>query len=326
VSLIVLPAESFATTAYDECVLQAVSEAPADLSVGKIREKCLGEVGEKVERSNQLEKPSDSPLKHRLAIESIAQELPFLLVPHKRNYVLPIAYNQSPNSQPFEGDGLSLDRAEVKLQFSLKSRVAKGLFFGKGDLWLAYTNLSFWQAYNGRDSAPFRETNHEPELFLDFQPSFKLGEWSNNLIRIGAVHQSNGRGGNNSRSWNRIYGMFIIENGNLSLGLRPWYRIPESENAEEMNTRSDDNPDIHKFLGYGEVFAFYRGEKHRVGATFRNNLRSDNRIGLQLDWSYPVFKRTRLYLQYFNGFGESLIDYNDSTNRLSLGFLFSETL
>ncbi len=58
----------------------------------------------------------------------------------------------------------------------------------------------------------------------------------------------------------------------------------------------------------------------------RNNLRSGNRGALQLDWTFPVWDLTdvRGYVQYFTGYGESMIDYNATSNRFSIGFIMSE--
>lgn len=42
-----------------------------------------------------------------------------------------------------------------------------------------------------------------------------------------------------------------------------------------------------------------------------------------LDYSYPIYKNLYLYVQYFNGYGESLADYNRSIERVGVGFLFA---
>ena len=59
----------------------------------------------------------------------------------------------------------------------------------------------------------------------------------------------------------------------------------------------------------------------------RDNLRKDNRGALQLNWTFPIWETTdvRGYVQYFTGYGESMIDYNASTNRFSIGFIMSES-
>jgi phospholipase A1 len=100
--------------------------------------------------------------------------------------------------------------------------------------------------------------------------------------------------------------------------LKGWYRIPES--AED-----DDNPNIEDYLGYGEVWAYYFWKGNRFGIMLRNNLHLDtNRGAVQLEWSFPILERIGGYLQYFNGYGESLLDYNHRVNRIGIGFILKE--
>ncbi len=100
--------------------------------------------------------------------------------------------------------------------------------------------------------------------------------------------------------------------------LRTWVRIPES-------AENDDNPDITSYLGNGEIQAGYFWKDFAVGATFRNSLRfNDMHSALQLDFTFPLFKPINGYVQYFVGYGESLIDYNHYSNRIGVGFLVKD--
>jgi len=135
------------------------------------------------------------------------------------------------------------------------------------------------------------------------------------MINIGLNHQSNGRSQPLSRSWNRAVANFGFERNGFNLIARAWYRIPE-------NARNDDNPDIDRYMGYGELWGFYYWKNQRFAVMARNNLRpSDNKGAVQLEWSIPLIEHISAYLQYFNGYGESLVDYNKSVNRFSIGFM-----
>lgn len=263
-------------------------------------------------------------LERRLEQERLSRHSSFAILPHRPNYLLPAAYNFSPNSRPYSdasGPGENIDRTEVKFQFSFKVPLRESLFGDTGTLYAAYTQLSFWQAYNSRVSAPFRETNYEPELMLGFRTGYDLAGIQSRFIVLSFNHQSNGMTEPLSRSWNRVAADLIFQKGRLYLSLKPWYRIPEK--AED-----DDNPDIARYYGHGELYALYKLSKQSFGLMVRNNLRrhEDNKGAVQLDWSIPLGDKLRFYVQYFNGYGESLIDYNHSNNRISMGIMLTDWL
>ena len=265
-------------------------------------------------------------VRQRLAMEQAARDNPFLLLPHRPNYILPLAYSTDPNEEPFGLEQGSFDKMEMKFQVSLKFLLKEDFIGGKGNLYAAYTNRSWWQTYNAERSRPFRETNHEPELFLLYDTDWKvLGMRATSLI-AGVSHQSNGQGGALSRSWNRVYLSLILEKGNSVFSLKPWYRIPEQEKSAPDDPRGDDNPVIHKYMGSAEAGFLYRKKRHSLTMMLRNNLRSDNRGAIELGWSYPLTGNMKGYLQVFDGYGESLIDYDHKTTTVGLGILLADWL
>ena len=238
---------------------------------------------------------------------------------HRSTYILPFTYNSSPNERPIrDATDQAVRETEVTFQLSQKVKLWQDVLDKDMDLWFGYTQRSFWQLYNSADSAPFRETNYEPEVLLNFRTDVGLLGMKARILQVGFNHQSNGRSEPLSRSWNRIVGNVGFDKDNFTLLVKTWYRIPES--AEE-----DDNRDIDDYMGPGELWGYYFWNKHRFGMMLRNNLRShDNRGALQLEWSFPLVRRVSGYIQYFNGYGESLVDYNDSTNRIGIGFILRD--
>ena len=236
---------------------------------------------------------------------------------HRPIWGLPFCYNGSPNRATLrEADPKkNLQKAEAVFQLSTKVKLWQDIFHKKADLWLGYTQRSFWQLYNIPDSSPFRETNYEPELLLNFRTDYTLFGLHGRFISVGINHQSNGQSEPLSRSWNRAVLNFGFERKRFSFLLKTWYRFPES-------TITDDNPDIEKYLGYGEIWAIHFQKRHRFSLMLRNNLNfSRNRGAVQVDWSFPfIFERMAGYLQYYYGYGESLIDYNHKANRVGVGF------
>lgn len=243
----------------------------------------------------------------------------FAILPHKQNYLLPVSYNFSPNKGDSQELGDGVNHAEVKFQLSLKMPLWEGIFSRRGTLFGGYSQQSFWQAYNSNRSAPFRETNYEPELFLSFDTDFDVFGARNRIVSFGVVHQSNGRSEPYSRSWNRIFALLAFERGNLYFALKPWYRIPES-------LKDDDNPDIDAYLGFGEFYAVYSWRTQWLGLMLRNNFRADNRGAIQIDYSFPLIKKMDGYLQFFNGYGESLSDYDESVSRIGCGVIMANWL
>jgi len=314
------------TDPFKQCLTRELMQASDHQTVGDLRRLCHEKLfgpkadQEKITTSHALAKqPVVSLMAERRAWEAKAEENPFAITPHRPNYVLFASYNTTPNTEPFMAEFPNaeedIDNTEIKFQISLKFPIKKDIFNWGPDLYAAYTNRSFWQAYNDL-SAPFRDINHEPKIWLAFDSTQDYFGFANRRNDFGYNHQSNGRGGSLSRSWHRIYANFLFEKENLFLNLKPWWRIPEDE-------KSDDNPDIHNYLGYGELTGGGQWDDNTFSFMLRNNLRltDDNRGAFQVDWSFPLpcSNGLRGYIQYFTGYGESLIDYNASSDSLGLG-------
>ncbi len=265
----------------------------------------------------------ESALARRLSYES-ANNDPFSLRPHKPNYIIisnnMASSNEAPFKEAFPDKNTQFQSWETKFQISFKVPIARGLFKGRGDLYAAYTNRSFWQQFNKDGSSPFRDSNHEPEAWLSFKNDATVLGFHNSVIRTGIVHQSNGQAGTLSRSWNRVYADFIFERGNWFFSAKPWWRIPEKFDE-------DDNPDIDDYLGHFELGGLYKKGSQTFDFMVRDNLSTTNNHGaIQLNWSFPLSKDVRGYVQWFNGYGESLIDYNAYTNSLGFGVQLTDWL
>lgn len=252
---------------------------------------------------------------------------PFTLMAHKPNYILFAAYNASGNDSTLLKEQLNnqdfddWEDTEAQFQLSIKFPLLVDLLDNTFDIYAAYTNRSFWQIYDP-DSAPFRETNHEPEAWVQFHPKWEFLGFKNTWNSFGINHQSNGRGGTLSRSWNRIFAWLTVERGNLAMSFKPWYRIPEDD-------EDDDNPDITDYLGHYEISATYKLRENVFSVMSRNNLESGFEKGaVELSWSFPLWDWPYLkgYVQYFNGYGRSLIDYNQHSNVIGVGVSLTDWL
>jgi phospholipase A1 len=276
-------------------------------------------------------------LAEKVEAEHYATNNPYLLLPHKPNYFMPVAYQTKINQEEQEEfyDGISIDdeedgekpkvfdHTEIVFQVSIKYIVAENIVGKHSNLAVAYTGKSYWQAYNSDISALFRETNHEPEIILGFSPGFS---WSDHMT-VSFNHQSNGQVGNLSRSWNRIIFSTAKVWPDRLLNVRAWYRLPEDKKETPNSMLGDDNPDIQKYMGYGDVFYLRKFGEHSFGVTARNNLRPGENLGsIELDWTFPLPGKMKGFVQYFNGYGESLIDYDQYQERIGIGIKISDWL
>lgn len=319
----VVQAAEISTT--DTCILQLIQDAPDTMTIGEAKAYCTPP---SVAGATEQPIPNEevSAVKDRLMSDKINILRPFSLMAHNPNYLLLGAYNFSGwNPTVYEevsAKDIDFDKAEIQFQLSIKTPLAVDLFGKNLDIFAAYTVKSFWQAYNSDISSPFRETNHQPEIWLQTQHDWELFGISNTVNTLGVAHQSNGQAAELSRSWNRVYAEILLEKEHFALLLKPWIRISE-------DASSDDNPDIEDYLGHGEIHLAYKHDDHVLTLMSRNNLESGFSKGaVEIGWSFPLFQYDYIkgYIQYFTGYGESLIDYNNYVNRIGFGVLLTDIL
>ena len=241
------------------------------------------------------------------------------------NYLLPLHLTSDINRQPFSPTRgaaplkPNYKAVEAKMQISLRVKVAEDLLLPRADLWATYTQRSMWQVWNQADSAPFRNTDYQPELkYVVPVPdglSTLPGGWTWRMLEAGFAHQSNGQSEPLSRSWNRLYAGTAFEKGELAVQLRV--------NRRPREGSKDDNPDLTRYIGNTEIQASWLPWQATASLTWRLHPKEMKRGSVQLDWTYPVDSQQpqglRWYLQLFSGYGESLLDYNHRQTSLGLG-------
>lgn len=226
---------------------------------------------------------------------------------HKEMFMLPVTLSQ-------EYDGA---QTEAVFQISAKHRLFDT------PVYFAYTQISFWQAYDHHHSAPFRETNYNPELFYRTKRlPFHTGHIGADL---GFEHESNGQKPPVSRSWNLIYVSPYYFSSNLLCHLKLRYRVPENKKEYPEDATGDDNPDITDYLGYSDLRVVYRSSwRHTIYLMLRGNL-DHGRGGISLTYSIPIPKSEMSFfiMRVSHGYGESLVDYKKSLTRIGFGIMFS---
>lgn len=186
-------------------------------------------------------------------------------------------------------------------------------------VFLAYTQTTFYDLKEA--SAPFDDTSYKPEVFFISANLAPRPPWLQGLfVQTGLQHESNGRGGDLSRSTNFLYArpmaVFYDEDSRLGLMLaaRVWTYV---------NNSRDHNPDLDRYRGYFELETkFGKADFIVVGANLRW---ASQGASVQVDATYPLHRLVSgnldlfFHVQYVNALAENLLDYSSRTEALRLG-------
>lgn len=188
-------------------------------------------------------------------------------------------------------------------------------------LYLGYTQTSLWDLQ--APSAPFRDTSYKPRLFYSDAESWNARDFPLRLgFEFGVGHESNGRGGSESRSVNIAYVRPTLVFGKP--GDWQWTFSPMFYDYVDRS----DNPDIADYRGYVDLYASVgKADGWQLAALVRKG--DGERWTMQLDLTYPLGGvalgnlNGYLLFQFFDGWGESILDYNHrSPAQYRLGLMF----
>jgi outer membrane phospholipase A len=217
------------------------------------------------------------------------------------------------------------EESNAKVQFSFKFRfftedgpLVERLHFLK-DFYFGYTQTALWDLDS--ESKPFRDSSYKPRLFY-YKPDIWTGRgrtWTLG-VESGYGHESNGKDGSASRSIDIAYVKPLLNFG-LADGWH-WHLGPMIYGYLDK----EDNPDIEKYRGYVDLFASVgKADRWKLAGMFRRG--TGDGWSAQLDLSYPLGAvalgnlNGYIHLQYFDGWGETLLEYNrrvDPQYRLGL--------
>lgn len=221
------------------------------------------------------------------------------------------------------------DRPNVRFQFSFQYHIfnpegpwASKTPFLKGFL-VGYTQTSLWDLEG--DSKPFTDTNYRPEVAWAQEELkwLQLPGVEQTGLQSGFQHESNGEDGDESRSINLFYVRPILHFGDpkgfeVQVAPKVYAYLPDRE----------DNPDISTYRGYCD-FGVSAGWADGFKAAAIGRLGKGGEYGsIQLDLTYPLSSAGEgnfdlyLQLQWFSGYGESLITYDEYTDALRFGIGF----
>ena len=203
----------------------------------------------------------------------------------------------------------------AKFQFGFKYQIADSDRKWLDGFYFAYTQTSLWDLSS--PSAPFFDSSYKPELLYSYNELFGGGRtnWFCLDAQVGAQHESNGKDGVESRSLNIAYFRPTLTFGypdhlHFTLQPRVWSYFGDT---------GEHNQDIDQYRGYFDLRAMLTYKDLQLSAFGRMG-KEGNHHSLQVDLTYRIPK-TGIYLdvQYFTGYGESLLYYNERSDALRAG-------
>ena len=223
---------------------------------------------------------------------------------YKDNYII--------TGTDFSGGKINKYNSDAKFQISLRHRLYKRMLPWRVYLFFTYTQKSFWDIY--RKSAPFKETNYNPTL--GFGHNFIRNNRIAAMASLQYEHESNGRDSIWSRSWNKIsfMGLYYF-NRNNTLQAKFWIQVMVA----------DENKYMPRYSGIAQVAGTYISDNQRFVCSVLMvkcggwNLNAN----WQFELAYRMFRFDNQYffLQYYNGYGESMIDSNHFHHWLRVGIV-----
>jgi outer membrane phospholipase A len=238
----------------------------------------------------------------------------------------------------------SREKLNARFQFSFKYRVLDpgpaeaeldpgGFLLGL--MHFAYTQTSIWDLEGF--SKPFYDSSYKPTLFLlHTLPRQADSGWTISF-QAGAQHESNGKGGGSaptSAPTGLVSSANTLRHPSDTRSLNTLYLLPRArwedngthffEAAFRVSAffQIDENQDIARYRGYAELSL--RGGYIR-GLQLATHVRgkADGHGSLEFNLTWPTSESPLLraipvvgslggyaQIQYFNGYGESLLDYD----------------
>ncbi len=207
--------------------------------------------------------------------------------------------------------------SDVKFQISLSIRLTNATLPWHTYLYLFYTQKTFWNVF--QNSMPMRDMNFNPGIGWT-KPFFSKDRYVGKMTLI-LEHESNGRDGDESRSWNRISlaGSAVVTDW-LMVHAKYWIPIIDGMN----------NKDILYYAGLFQwgLTLSTNNKRWQGGVTMvkrKGNFFNWNTIA-EISWRVSEKTNLNLFAQYYNGYGENLLDYNQFHSRLRVGLVFKPRL
>lgn len=205
----------------------------------------------------------------------------------------------------------------VKFQISIAQRLTKSTLPWGTYLYLFYSQRCFWNVCE--ESFPMTDLNFNPGIGIA-KPLFVKDRFIGKLMMV-LEHESNGRDGDESRSWNRItFGSNIMIDPNFMVYGKVWIPIVDGEN----------NRDILDYCGIYQIGTSVMSPNRKFGASVnlvkRRGWNLNYNTIIELSYRFSNNQNQYFFVQYYNGYGEGLLEYNKFHSELRAGIVIKPKL
>lgn len=211
----------------------------------------------------------------------------------------------------------SRENSNVKFQISISQRLTRSTLPWNTYLYLFYTQKVFWNVLE--KSLPMTDLNFNPGIGIT-KPLFVKNRYIGKATLL-VEHESNGRDSIWSRSWNRIaLAANVMVTNHLMVHGKIWAPIVDGEN----------NRDIVRYCGFWQFGAQVLSDNRRFvgGVTIVKRGKWNLSSNVIVDVAYRIFRNENQYLfmQFYSGYGEGLLEYNKHHTQLRVGLLIRPKL
>ena len=206
---------------------------------------------------------------------------------------------------------------DIKFQISIQQRLTRSTLPFGTYLYLFYSQKCWWNVLE--NSMPMVDLNFNPGIGLA-KPLFVKNRYVGKVTLM-AEHESNGRDGLASRSWNKIsLAASIMIDPQVTVHGKVWIPIVAGQN----------NRDILDYSGIYQVGTEFTSRNRRFTASVVLVKRRGWKLNYNtiIELGYRIFRRDNqfLFLQFYNGYGECMLDYNQFRSRVRVGIVIKPRL
>ncbi len=210
------------------------------------------------------------------------------------------------------GNRPTIENTNVKFQISISQRLTKSALPWGTYLYLFYSQKCFWNVLE--ESMPMTDLNFNPGIGIG-KPLFVRDRFIGEL-KLMAEHESNGKDGYNSRSWNKIsVAANIMISPNFVVHGKAWIPIIDGQN----------NKDILDYCGIYQMGMSLNTLDKKFGIsallTKRRGWNLNYNALVELSYRFNNNQNQYFFLQYYNGYGEGLLEYNKFHSQLRAGIV-----